>query len=129
LNIVSNSTIEDDEDDDGMDEEDYFIEQGMWKTTSVLAKLTSNLGDGGHIHRGETFGWDGDVDPPMIISHRGHHRPRGFPDPFTYPGGPRDVLGGMSLFLPVIELDILRAGLLAMQSILQTLTEAIKLIQ
>ena len=32
----------------------------------------------------------------MIISHRGHHRPRGFPSPFPlFPGGPRDPLGGM----------------------------------
>ena len=56
-----------------------------------IAFLTLKTGDPRAV-----FGWEGEVDPPMIISHRGHHhRPRGFPSPFPlFPGGPRDPLGG-----------------------------------
>ncbi|KAJ8059764.1 hypothetical protein OCU04_011398 [Sclerotinia nivalis] len=45
---------------------------------------------------GPIFGWEGDVEPPMVISHRGHqgrHR-HAFPSPFPFlPGGSRDPLG------------------------------------
>ena len=54
------------------------------------------------------FEWNGDaVDPPLpvIISHRGHHRPRhGIPSPFGYfPTGGREPLGGMLNPLPSFE--------------------------
>jgi len=61
------------------------------------------------------FEWNGEaVEPPlpMIISHRGHHRPRhGIPSPFGYfTTGVRDPLGGM--FDPLPELQ----NLLEMES-------------
>ena len=61
------------------------------------------------------FEWNGEaVEPPlpMIISHRGHHRPRhGIPSPFGYfTAGARDPLGGM--FDPLPELQ----NLLEMES-------------
>src|ERR1700738_1106859 len=61
------------------------------------------------------FEWNGEaVEPPlpMIISHRGHHRPRhGSPSPFGYfTAGARDPLGGM--FDPLPELH----NLLEMES-------------
>jgi E3 ubiquitin-protein ligase HUWE1 len=61
------------------------------------------------------FEWNGEaVEPPlpMIISHRGHHRPRhGIPSPFGYiTAGARDSLGGM--FDPLPELH----NLLEMES-------------
>jgi E3 ubiquitin-protein ligase HUWE1 len=61
------------------------------------------------------FEWNGEaVEPPlpMIISHRGHHRPRhGIPSPFGYfTAGARDPLGGM--FNPLPELQ----NLLEMES-------------
>jgi E3 ubiquitin-protein ligase HUWE1 len=76
------------------------------------------------------FEWNGEaVEPPlsMIISHRGHHRPRhGIPSPFGYiTAGARDPLGGM--FDPLSELhNILEmessaaAGIDHVQSVLST---------
>lgn len=59
---------------------------------------------------GPIFGWEGEVEPPMVISHRGHqgrHR-HAFPSPFPFlPGGSRDPLGGRSQ-LSVLE-DMRRA--------------------
>lgn len=57
---------------------------------------------------GPIFGWEGDVEPPMVISHRGHqgrHR-HAFPSPFPFlAGGSRDPLGGRSQLL---ELEAMR---------------------
>jgi hypothetical protein len=58
----------------------------------------NNLGVSNRIGDGPgpgAFGWEGEVDPPMIITHRGH-RPRGFAAGFPlFPRGHRDdPLGG-----------------------------------
>jgi E3 ubiquitin-protein ligase HUWE1 len=65
------------------------------------------------------FEWNGEaVEPPlpMIISHRGHHRPRhGIPSPFGYfTAGARDPLGGM--FDPLPEFPPELQNLLEMES-------------
>ena len=55
-------------------------------------RVSNRIGDGpGPV----TFGWEGEVDPPVIFSHRGH-RPRGFAGGFPlFPRGHRDdPLGG-----------------------------------
>ncbi|KAG4029287.1 hypothetical protein MFRU_016g00450 [Monilinia fructicola] len=69
---------EDEEDEDDMDEEMLFEH--------------AYPADG----PGPIFGWEGEVEPPMVISHRGHqgrHR-HAFPSPFPFlPGGSRDPLG------------------------------------
>jgi E3 ubiquitin-protein ligase HUWE1 len=58
----------------------------------------NNLGVSNRIGDGPgpgAFGWEGEVDPPMIITHRGH-RPRGFAAGFPlFPRGHHDdPLGG-----------------------------------
>lgn len=66
--------------------------QARSNVVKAVTFLTLEAGNPGHV-----FGWEGEVDPPMIISHRGHHhtRLRGFHNPFPFfPGGPRDPLGG-----------------------------------
>ncbi|KAG0646144.1 HECT-type E3 ubiquitin transferase [Hyphodiscus hymeniophilus] len=76
-----------DEDEDGDDDEDDMEEDEMFLDPGYPGP-----------DPGRAWGWEGEVDPPMII-HRGHHhhRPRGFPSPFPlFPGGSRDPLGGMS---------------------------------
>jgi E3 ubiquitin-protein ligase HUWE1 len=87
---------EDDDEDDDMDEEMLF-EQAYPGTCGIRSSHTLRLmiqADG----VGPIFGWEGDVEPPTIISHRGHqgrHR-HAFPSPFPFiPAGSRDPLGGM----------------------------------
>jgi E3 ubiquitin-protein ligase HUWE1 len=49
-----------------------------------------------------SFGWQDDVEPPMVV----HRRPRGGFSPFPlFPGGPRDPLGGTSR-LSLASLDL-----------------------
>jgi hypothetical protein len=91
--------MEDEEDDDegeDMDDEDMFLGQGYpgdgeylpllrWRWREVLTSV------GGPV----AFGWEGEVDPPVIHRHR--HAPRhAFPNPFPFFPGGRDPLGGRS---------------------------------
>ncbi|RDL40186.1 Hect, E3 ligase [Venustampulla echinocandica] len=69
---------EDDEDEDDMDEEEMLFEQGF------------TMDGPGPV----PFGWEGEVEPPMVLHRR--PRPGGFPPFPFFPGGPRDPLGGMS---------------------------------
>ena len=84
------------DDDDDVEEEEMFLDPGYPGMFRILKFFESNVFIG--PDSGRVWGWEGEVDSPMIISHRGHHhnRPRGFPSPFPlFPGGSRDPLGGM----------------------------------
>jgi E3 ubiquitin-protein ligase HUWE1 len=87
-----------DDDEDDMEEEEMFLDAGYPGTFRTFSKDLTILTKITGPDVGRVWGWEGEVDPPMIISHRGHHhhRPRGFPSTFPlFPGGSRDPLGGM----------------------------------
>lgn len=87
------------EDEDDMDEEMFFEHAypGQSNIRPSSAVRLMNQADG----PGPIFGWEGEVEPPMVINHRGHqgrHR-HAFPSPFPFfPAGSRDPLGGTSHF-------------------------------
>lgn len=66
---------------------------------------------------GPIFGWEGDVEPPMTMTYRGHqgrHR-HAFPSPFPFlPGGSRDPLGGR---LQLLESELISSFLAERQTI------------
>lgn len=106
--------VEDDEDDEDIEEDEGTYDEypGKFKSCDSNALQLTELG----APPGIAFEWNGEaVEPPlpMIISHRGHHRPRhGMPSQFGYfTAGARDPLGGM--FDPLPELE----NLLEMESL------------
>ncbi|KAM0315274.1 hypothetical protein ACHAO8_004040 [Botrytis cinerea] len=106
---------EDEDDEDDMDEEMLFEHaypgQSNIRPSSTVRLI--NQADG----PGPIFGWEGDVEPPMVISHRGHqgrHR-HAFPSPFPFlPGGSRDPLGGR---LQLLESELISSFLAERQTI------------
>jgi hypothetical protein len=64
---------------------------GMFRSPFDIFYLTPGVDGPGGIN----FGWEGEVEPPMVLHRRS--RPGGFPQFPFFPGGPHDPLRGMSI--------------------------------